>query len=409
MKPVGRFLLGVVNPRKFALLFLLVASLVLGAACNTSPIRITNTPIAALNGQPGSFDAMEIDQAHHRLYAADRTDHGIDVFDVSTPQATYLYTIKLPANPNGLAIAPDLGRLFAGTVTGSVVIVDINLAANATAAVIKEVPTGGKEVDLLDYAPSLHTVFASNGVYGTIASVDATTGAVKGLFKIGFALEQPRFNPADGMLYVTSPDAGALFQVDPASGAIKDKVSLGGCLGKGLAIDPQTDEALIACKESTVTWDLRNKTAGNFNQVYGGDIVTYDAKVDRFFVAVPGRPGAGEVGIFGGHPIDYIATVSTQGTGNSAAYDETNDVVYTLDTRAKFAGLTSFRRPADDQLPASFVASLGLLGAVVVVAIVLIWVVARLGGPRPQPAVEPAPAIVHRKSAASRLRDPHLE
>jgi hypothetical protein len=407
VKPLARFLHGVVNPRKFGLLLLVVASLVLGAACNTSPTKIKNTPIAALNGQAGSFDAMEVDQAHHRLYVADRTDHGIDVFDVSTPQAQYLDTIKLPANPNGLAIAPDLGRLFAGTMAGSVVIIDINLAANATGVVIQEVPTGGKEVDLLDYAPSLHTVFASTGVDGAIASVDAKTGAVNGTFKIGFALEQPRFSPADGMLYVTSPDAGALFQIDPASGKIMVKADLGSCLPKGLAINPHSDEALIACHDSTVTRDLRAKTQGNFTQVYGGDVVWYDAKVDRFLVAVP-LAGGGEVGIFGGSPIDYITAVSTNGTGHSAAYDETNDVVYTLDTRAKFAGLTSFQRPADDQLPASFVASLGLLGAVVVVAIVLIWVVARLGGPRPQPVSEPAPAVVHRKSAASRLRDPHL-
>ncbi len=386
---------------------LLALALLLVWACNTAPIQITNIPIPTIGGQAASFDVIEIDQARHRLYAADRTDHGIDVFDVSTAHAKYMDTIKLPANPNGLAIAPDLGRLFAGTVTGSVVIVDINLAANATGVVIKEVPTGGKEVDLLDYAPSLHTVFASTGVDGTIASVDAKTGAINGTFKIGFALEQPRFSPADGMLYVTSPDAGALFQVDPVSGKIVDKADLGSCLPKGLAINPHTDEALIACHDSTVTRDLRAKTQGNFTQVYGGDVVWYDAKVDRFFVAVP-LAGGGEVAIFGGSPIDYITAVSTNGTGNSTAYDETNDIVYALDTRAKTAGLTSFRRPREDQLPASFINSLGLLAAVVAVAIVLIWVVARLGGPRPQPVSEPAPAAVHRKSAASRLRDPHL-
>jgi len=397
----------VVNPRKFVLLLLLVASLVLGPACNTSQVKITNTPIAALSGAAGSFDMMEVDQAHHRLYVADRTDHGIDVFDVSTAQAQYLETIPLPANPNGLAIAPDLGRLFAGTASGSLVIVDLNPATKASAAVIKEVPTGAKAVDLIDYAPSLRTVFASNGVDGTIASVDARTGVVNGLFTIGFALEQPRFSPADGMLYVTSPDAGALFQVDPASGKITDKADLGACLPKGLAINPQTDEAVIACHDSTVTRDLRAKTQGNFTQVYAGDVVSYDAKVDRFFVAVP-VAGGGEVGIFGGHPIDYLTTVSTKGAGNSAAYDETNDVVYTLDTRAKTAGLRSFRRPPDDAVPAGFVSSLGLLGAVVAVAIAAIWTIARLGGPKPQPEAAPAAPATHPRSAASRLRHRRL-
>jgi hypothetical protein len=385
----------VVNGRKW---LLLVAGLLLAAACRTAQISITNTPVPAINGQAASFDAIEIDQAGHRLYAADRTDHGIDVFDISTAQPKFVETIQLPANPNGLAIAPDLGRLFVGTVTGSVVIVDIRPATQAAAAVIKEVPTGGKQADLLDYAAPSHVLYASNSVDGTITSLDATTGDVKSQIKIGYALEQPRFNPLDGMLYVTSPDAGALFQVDPVTGMIKNKTPLGGCLPKGLAINPHTDQALIACHDSVVSLDLRAKTSGNFNQVYGGDVVTYDAKVDRFFVAVPGQAHGGEVGMFGGNPIDYISSVPTDGTGNSAAYDETNDVVYTPDTRPKTAGLTSFRRPADDQLPSALLPSLAILGIVLVTALTILFLVARMGGPRPQ--LETAPAIVRPKGAA---------
>jgi DNA-binding beta-propeller fold protein YncE len=159
------------------------------------------------------MDAIAIDQATHRLYTADRSNQGVDVFDISAGWATYLQTIALPASPNGLALAPDLGRLFVGMGNGSVAVVDIAPTADR---VISEIKTGAKSVDLLDYSTGQHAVYASNGVEGLLTTIDTNTGAVKAQFKIGFALEQPRFNPADGLLYVTSPDADALFrQLDP--------------------------------------------------------------------------------------------------------------------------------------------------------------------------------------------------
>jgi DNA-binding beta-propeller fold protein YncE len=394
----------VVNPRKFALLLLLVASLVLGAACNTSQTKITNTPIPVLNGQPGLFDVMEIDQAHHRLYVADRTDHGIDVFDVSTARARFIETFPLSGTPNGLAIAPDLGRLYVGMVTGSVAILD--LVNQPLGTVIKEVPTGGLQVDLLEYAATSKVLFAGLPAEKTVTTIDAVTGVVKAQLKVGFVPEQPRFNPNDGMLYLTSPDAGAILKIDPSTGTVLDKITLAGCSPKGLAINPRTDKALIACTDSVASWDFRTRTSTSFGEVFGGDIVTYDAKVDRFFVAVPGSQGnAGEVAIFGGNPIDYLSSVSTPATGNSAAYDETNDVVYALDARQHSAGLSGFRKPADDQLPQGFVTSLGVFGAVVAVAIAAIWMIARLGGPRPKSEAELARPVARPKRTTWRRRD----
>ncbi len=93
--------------------------------------------------------------------------------------------------------------------------VDTDPASPTADKVVKVVPTGGKSADLIDYSPAMHMLFASNGDGGSITSIDATTGVVKSHFAIGHPLEQPRFNPADGMLYVTSPDADAVFMVDP--------------------------------------------------------------------------------------------------------------------------------------------------------------------------------------------------
>jgi hypothetical protein len=376
-------------------LLLVAISMVLISACNVADVQLTNTPVPDLKGTTGSFDVIQIDQTSHRLYVSVRIIQGIDVFDVSSARASFLKTVPLASSPNGLAIAPDLGRLYAGTSTGSIVTVDIDPKSSTIYAVLGNVPTGAKAADLLDYAPSKHLVFAASASEGTIASLDTTTGKVTGLFKVGHGLEQPRFNTADGMLYITSPDTAALFRINPDDGTIGSKIPLAQCRQPtGLAINPSSNQALIACKVSVVSWDFAAGTSQVFNQVGGGDVVTYDAKIDRFFVAAPGNKPASAVAMFGGNPVALVSSVVTEGGGHSAAYDETNDAVYTPDTRANLAGLTSFQLPATDQLSPSTVWSLGVMLLVMVAVGLIVVAFARWGDPikRQQPAPAPVPS-----------------
>jgi len=274
------------RPIASAALVLVAAGAALMSACGDSAVAITSTPIPAAIGKTPSIDVVDIDQAAHLLYAADRTDQGVDVFDISSPTAKYLRTIAMPASPNGLAIAPDLARLFVGTSNGSVVIVNINTSSTAYGAVISEVRTGGHSVDLLEYGAARQRIYAANAFDGKLVSIDASTGAVMATFTLGAVqLEQPRFDPADGMVYVTSPDADTLYRIDPSTGTLKDKFTLGGCKPVGLAINPTTNKALIACHKYTLAFDLgAGKIIGTF-ALGNSDIVTYDSKVDRFFVA----------------------------------------------------------------------------------------------------------------------------
>jgi DNA-binding beta-propeller fold protein YncE len=366
--------------------------MLLVSACGESAaaVQIANTPLPTAGAKEGNFDVVEIDQTAHRLYLADR-DRGVDVFDISTVQAKFIKTIAMPAIPNGLAIAPDLTRLFVGTESGTVVVVDTNAQSATVDTVVAEWKTGGKSADLLDYAAGPHLLFASNGVDGTITSLDPTTGVVKATYKVGYALEQPRFNSSDGMLYVTSPDAAALFRIDPQTGKIKDKLALAGCLPTGLAINPKSNQALIACTTTVISWDLRTAKSENFGQVAGGDVVSYSAKSNRFLVASPQKTRDSAIAIFGGDPIAYVTSVVTDAHGKSAAYDETNDVVYTPDIRPNQAGLTSFRMPAGSSSLPSLLPSLGIFLVLLVAIAVFFFFVGRSADPirRAEPLTVP--------------------
>lgn len=379
-----------------AALGLLAAAALLISACGTSGARVTSTPIASIAGKPASFDVVEIDQGSHRLYVADRTDQGVDVFDISAPTAKFLKTIALKSSPNGLAIAPDLSRLYAGMANGSLAVVDINPVSPTGYTVVQEVPTGGKSADLLDYGATRHEVYAGNGLDGTVTSIDAKTGTVKAHFTIGYAVEQPRFNPADGLLYVASPDADAMFQVNPNDGKIKNKFGLGGCQPTGLAINPQS-MVLIACRTSVLIWDLKTGNSVKFHQVTGGDVVTYSSKIGRFFVASPHKAGPGAVGMFGGSPLDFISAVAIQTAGNSAAYDETNDVVYTPDISAKNPGLASFGVSDSGAFVAPSLSSLALFGALLAVIVLLFIAVGRSADPAKRVPMTPDEAWVRQR------------
>ncbi len=362
------------------------------SACGGPDVQITSTPIPTITGTTGSFDDVEIDQTGHRLFIADRTDQGVDVFDISSAHPKFVQTIPMPASPNGLAIAPDLARLFVGTGAGSVVVVDINLSSTRLDDVISEVKTGGTEADLLEYAAARQRLYASNGADGTITSIDPATGEIKAHFNIGHALEQPRFNPTDGMLYVTSPDADALFRIDPGNGSVTS-IPLGGCQPTGLAINPTSNTALIACQTFAVSWNLRAGQLDTFGQVAGGDIVSYDASVDRFFVASPVANGTSDIAILGENPIAFVTSVVTGARGKSAAYDETNQVVYSTDGSANKAGITGFHLPATPPAWLGFLMAIGPYAGGLAVLALLIFLVARSADParRESPAPKPAP------------------
>jgi len=367
-----------------------LAGSVLLAGCGSTGVQTTGTAVPGLSAKSGSFDDVEIDQAAHRLYAADRTDTGVDVFDISGSAAKFLKTITLPAPPNGLAIAPDLGRLYAGTAGGMVEVVD-----TVTGKVAAEVKTGAQEVDLIDYGAGL--VFAATGGDGTLLTLDTRTNKIVSTAKIGKPVEQPRYDPADGMVYVSVPELDALAQVDPATGALKNTLKLGGCIPTGLAIRPASQTAVLACRASVMAFDLKTGKSQTFDRVADGDVVHYYQSVDRFFVTSPHESVPTVVGMFGGDPVTYLTSANISGGGNAAAYDATNDLIYTTDPRPGHVGVMSLRMDGSRPMP-FWQLLLTTAGPFVVLAAVIVplwWLIGRSADPvhRQQLAPRAAPTV----------------
>ncbi len=318
----------------------------------------------SLAGKAAAFDDIEIDQSAHRLYVADRTDKGIDVFDVSGPTARFLSTVALPDTPNGLAVAP--GRVYAGTSSGSLEIVD-----TVAGKVISEVKTGAKEVDLIDAAPALGLVFAGTGASGTLVTIDVQAGKVLSSVALGHPVEQPRYDPVDGHVYLSVPELDALAVIDPKAGTMKKSMKLNGCLPRGLALKPAGGIAVIACRGTVMSLDLRSGQTVSIGNVANADVVQYYPSVDRFYASSPHQPQPSQVGMYGGDPVGFIGSRFVTGGGNAAVYDDTNDVIYTTDPRPATAGLTGFHM--DGSRPTSiWRTALLTLGPVVLLVLLVV-------------------------------------
>jgi YVTN family beta-propeller protein len=324
-------------------------------AADTTAVTLTKIPIPPLSGKTASLDLIVIDQDAHRLYVADRTTNGVDVFDITTKDAKYVKSVDAGSGANGVVVAKNVNKLFAGLNDSNVAIIDLT-----SLNVIAKVNTGGKgRADELDYDPKDKKIYIANSGDGFVTVIDATTNAIiKKIDNLGPALEQPQYDTADGLMYMTSSDQNAVFVFDPVKDVLVRKDVLAVlCNPQGLAINPKTNQALLGCNIGragstgtplTVAWDLaKGVFTGVFGQVGAGDSITYSAKTDRFYFGAHNFPRGSTIGIFSGSPIAFLTNVPTGSfTGaKNLAYDETNNLIYTQDALPGEGALFSFTPP----------------------------------------------------------------
>ena len=283
----------------------------------------------------GKFsDTLDIDSDHRLLYMGDNWSGGVDVFDISSAVPGFLRTIKLRGRIYGLVVAGNVNKLFAGMSGSTLAAISINSEKNA----VTLIHTGGVgHVDLLDYDSEHRRVFSANRVDGFLTSLDAVTTEITGRVDgLGHGLEQPRFNRVDGMVYLTDNVENVLYQIDPDRHRLVETFSLAEpCFPNGMAINPQTNQAVLACSNRetprTLVWDLtRQEIITVIEDCGGADGVIYEPSIDRFLVASSGSSGGPVIGILGGDPVRLLAKVRTAQDASWVGFDSERRVVYAV-------------------------------------------------------------------------------
>jgi hypothetical protein len=309
---------------------------------DTTPVTLTTTKTNA----PTTGDLIDIDQGRHRLYVGHAATDSIEVFDVSTSTPQWLKSFHVPGGVAGILIATDIQKVFGGSPNG-MVIVDADPSSPTYGVTLNTIFLGPGGTDELDYDPVAHKVYVTDVGDHTVASVNATTNQLIKAFT-GLPedqIEQPRYNPSDGMIYVNFRATNTLAKFDPNTDTLVSTTKLSvPCTPSGIAIKPTTNMALLGCRNSSgpglVFWNLTtNALDHQIPNVSGADQVIYNAKADRFFAAASRWHRGAMMGIMDGSG-KFITNVPTTFASHQVGYDQTNRIIYALG-----GGLVSFPSP----------------------------------------------------------------
>lgn len=327
-----------------------LAGCLLLAACGT-PAGIRHSEIPPLSGKTASFDQAALDQTARRLYLADGTLAAVDVFDVSADQPRFLRSVNLGHAPHGLAVASDLRKVFVGVNGGTVAVIEGDPAAKDAGTVIATIQTSAKKnVDLVDYDPSTHVLWAASSDEGILTKIDAIRNLAVSHLNLTAGLEQPRHNTADNRLYLPNMTKNLLYQIDPVKlSVVKQWDLVVPCAPTGMGIDARRMVALLGCSDPSIAYTLEwNLASGHhvrtFTEIGGADQVVYDEPNDLFLVAGMSS-GATAIGFFGGGPVAYRSMKLTHADTRAVALDDASKVVYTPDAHPGEIGLISFPLP----------------------------------------------------------------
>ena len=353
---------------------------ILLAGCTSCQSTVRTTAMTVIAG--GSFDVVVADQPGQRLYLADRTAKGVDVVDISSPQPVFLTTIPLTAAPHGLALDTASHRLFAALGSGAVAVIDTG--PRSSNQVVANIQVESSSLDLIDYSAETDSLYV--GSDRTVLVVDVARQQVTKRITTAMPVGQPRYDPADGMVYATVSGTDSLVQIDPATGFVTRSYVIAKCRPNGVGINPASQLALVSCGGSIALVNLESGAQRVTRVVQGGDVVTYEAAADRFVVASPHDMDESAIGVFAGDG-SFIGSVPATSSAHAAAFDSVHGLVYAPGP----AGLMSFApaacAPPPDWL--RFVGGLSVFAVPLLLAALLLVLVARalarrragLGGP----------------------------
>lgn len=305
-------------------------------AADTTSATLTKTVVPGTEGRLIKIDIMWLDQASQKLYVADRDNVGVDVFDVSSDPAKYLTTFKTPAQPNGVVLAGN--RIVAGLCDSTGVSID-----PASGQIVGSVSTGGKgRADELDYDSVDNKVYLANSDDGILTVIDMSGfKIIKQFTDLGKSLEQPRYDPVNGKMYMTA--GNGLYEFDPATDTqvnLDSSSMVQGCTG--MQINAKTNKGILSCS-AVVTYDFgEGKATGTIDQACSGDEVAYSAALDIF--ALPGGTSCRfgpEESFVGGTPIQFITNVPIFPGAHSTQINDTRKMAYIMGPD----GLYSFKVP----------------------------------------------------------------
>ena len=297
-----------------------------------------------------SWDISFVDQASQRYFLADQSNRAVDIFDTKENRfvgrvAGFIGAVIENGKPNHDKSGPDgvlaFGdQVWAGDGDSTLKVIDLK-----TMKITDTITTGGSaRVDEMALDPKDEILIAVNNADDPpFATLVSTKPDHKVLAKIAFSdatdgAEQPAYNPADGMFYVSIPEIGkdpkkgGVAVIDPSNGKVVKMLSHEMCHPNGLAFGPDQNFVLGCSAKGTdgmppvilVMNAKTGTTVAMIPEIGGADMVAYSAKNNQYYVGGSRMPGGGTLGVIDTTANRLVQKLPMPGviTPHSVAVDE---------------------------------------------------------------------------------------
>lgn len=281
-----------------------------------SRLPLTLVRDVELPGRANRFDYQDIDPTRGRLFIAHMNDNSVVAVDLA--DAKVAGVVPNVPTARGVAVAPEIGRVFVTAMPNQVVIINADSLAEVGRV------TTGRGPDGIAWDPKDGVVAVSDQSDGAVSLLrDRGTGA-RVRVAVGDQTGNVVYDAARGSFWVTverSDGPDQLVAIDPTLGNVTTRIPLPGCeAAHGLRLHPDGQSALIACEDNAtlarVTLDgnhaISTERTGN-----GPDVLSIDSGLNWLYVAAESgdltvfdlaRPGL--VKIDAEHPADNAHTVA---------------------------------------------------------------------------------------------------
>jgi len=290
-----------------------------------------------------AFDISWVDAASGKYYLGDRSNGAIDVIDVRTNNVL----AQIPgfvgatgkndtSGPDGVLTTFSNREVWTGDGDSTVKVIDLTAGK-----VVATISSGGKfRVDEMAYDPKDNILMAANNAddppFATLFSV----GTRSVLKKIPFpdatnGAEQPVYDPATGMFYLSVPatkasPGGAVAVIDPVAMSVTAMYGLTNCGPNGAALGPG-NQFLAGCGKAGRSVII-DKTNGNvladFSNGGGSDEVWYNPGDNKYDLAARDMPGGPQLGVIDAATNQWLTNVTTNSNSHSIAVDPSNNHVF---------------------------------------------------------------------------------
>jgi hypothetical protein len=293
--------------------------------------------VIPIPGNPfASGDISWVDQQRGRAYLADRSNFGVDIFDMVNSVFVGRVTGMVGpvgsngAGPNGVLVTED-NKLWAGDGNSTLQVADLNVDPPV---IIKSIATGGAgdgRADELGYDPLERVILVANNAAKPpfLTFVSADTYAVLG--KIPFpdasGLEQPVWNPQLHRFFVTVP-AGAnsyIAAIDPTGMTVTKRYPLTGCGATGLVLGP-FQRLMVSCGFPIIMNAIDGHTLATITQVHGGDEIWFNNGDGRLYVTSTDLAGVTVLGVIDVESGTWLQNVPVARGRNPSAYEQNNHI-----------------------------------------------------------------------------------